>query len=89
MNWHKRFTAFLILLLLLSTFVAVFHHHENTADDHDCPICIAINHAPATSPAATVFDVTPCLTETTVVVSVPALTETLLVAFSSTRGPPA
>ena len=89
MNWHKRFTAFLIPLLLLSTFVAVFHHHDNTADDHDCPICIASNHLTATNPTITAFDITPCLIETTVVISVPAFVETLLVASSSTRGPPA
>jgi hypothetical protein len=89
MNVYPRFAALLALLLLLSTLVAVSHHHENTADDHDCPICIANNHQTTTGPTITVFDITPCLTETTVVISVPAFIENLFVASCSTRGPPA
>jgi hypothetical protein len=86
---HRSFIVFLLLLLLLSTLVAVSHHHENTADDHGCPICIAGNHQTANGPVITAFDVTPCLTETTVVISVPAFIEHLFVASRSTRGPPA
>lgn len=89
MGRYKRFTFFLILVVLLSTFVAVSHHHENTADDHDCPICIAVNHQSATSQSIAVFDTTPCLTETTVVISAPAFTENLFDVSLSTRGPPA
>ena len=89
MGSYKRFAVFLILLFFLSTLAAVSHHHENTADDHDCPICIANNHQSATGPLAAVFDGIPCLTETTVVVFVPARTENLFVSSRRTRGPPA
>jgi hypothetical protein len=89
MYHYKRFTFSLILLLLLSTVVAVSHHHENTADDHDCPICIASNHLSATGLSTVAVDIIPCLAETTVVISTPALTEYLFVDYSSTRGPPA
>jgi hypothetical protein len=89
MNVYPRFAALLALLLLLSTFVAISHHHEKTADDHDCPICIASNHQAATGPLAVAFDCIPCLTETTIVVSAPALIENLFFSSRSTRGPPA
>jgi hypothetical protein len=89
MSRYKRFTFFLLLLLLLSTVVAVSHHHENTADDHECSICIASNDLSSTDVSTTAFDIIPCLTETTVVISAPALTENLFVDARSTRGPPA
>ncbi len=89
MNRYKRFTFFLILLLLLSTVVTVSHHHENTANDHECTICIASNDLSSTGLSTTAFDITPCLTETTVVISAPVLAEYLLVDSYSTRGPPA
>jgi hypothetical protein len=89
MNVYHRFTALFALLLLLSTLVAVSHHHENTTDDHDCPICIASNHQAATGPSTAVFEITPCLTETSVVISAPVLTDDLFFFSLSTRGPPA
>jgi hypothetical protein len=89
MDRHKRFAVFLILILLLATLVAVSHRHENTTDDHDCPICIANDHQSATDHSTGAFDITPHVTETSVVVSAPALNENLLVASCSTRGPPA
>ena len=85
----KRFIVSLILLFLLATFVEVSHHHENTDDDHDCPICTAINHQSASSPLSFAFDCTPCLTETTFVSPAPVLTDTLVIFYRSTRGPPA
>jgi len=89
MNVYPRFAALLALLLLLSTFVAISHHHEKTADDHDCPICISSNHQSAAGPSIVAFDGIPCLTETTIAVSTPALIENLLFSFRNTRGPPA
>lgn len=89
MSRRNQFPLFLVLLLLFSTIVALPHYHDNTADDHDCPLCIANNHQSATGPLAAVFDGIPCLTETTVVVSVPARTENLFVSSRRTRGPPA
>jgi hypothetical protein len=86
---NKLITVSLILLLLLSTFVAVSHHHENTADDHDCPICIANNHQSAAGPLLVAFDGTPCLTETIFVASAPVRTAALFIFSRSTRGPPA
>jgi len=76
---YKRFTVFLTLILLLSTLVAVFHHLKNTADDHDCLICIVSNHQSETSTSTAAFGIAPYSTETIVVIYVPSLTENLLV----------
>jgi hypothetical protein len=89
MNVYPGFAALLALLLLISTFVAVSHHHEKKADDHDCSICIASNHQSAAGPSIVAFDGIPCLTETTIVFSAPALIENLFISSHSTRGPPA
>jgi hypothetical protein len=89
MNWHKRFTAFLILLLLLSSFVAVFHHHENTADDQGCPICLVIHHQQSTDPTTVAFDGVPSFLETPYVTSQPAIVEKIFTSFKSNRAPPA
>jgi hypothetical protein len=89
MNIYPRFAALLALLLLLSTFVAVSHHHENTADNHDCPICISSNHQSAAGASAAVFDGIPYVTETPFVAAVPAFAENLLFSSRNTRGPPA
>ncbi len=89
MHWKKRIIVFLILLFLVSTFVAVSHHHENTADDHDCPICIAINHASATSQWMVAFDnVHYALIETTVAASSPVFTDNLFSYSLRNRAPP-
>jgi hypothetical protein len=88
MLWNKRIIPFLILLFLVSTFVAVSHHHENTADDHDCPICIAINHVSATSPGMAAFDGVPYLTETTVVAPSPVFTDNFFSCSLRSRAPP-
>ncbi len=88
MLWNKRITVFLILIFLASTFVVVSHHHENTADDHDCPICIAINHVPATSHSFTAVDGVPCFTEITFIASAPALTGNLFSYSLRNRAPP-
>jgi len=86
---NKRVIVFLALLLLFSTFMVASHHHEKTADDHDCPVCIAGNRLSATGPLVVAFDGIPCFTETTFVASAPVLTDTLLSRSRSTRGPPA
>jgi hypothetical protein len=86
---YKRFTLFFILLLLLSTLVAVSHHHDNTADNHNCPVCIAGNHQSAAGPSTVAFDGIPCLTETAIVASAPTPIEQLLFSSRNTRGPPA
>jgi len=88
MLWNKLITAFLILLLLASTFVAVSHHHEYTADDHDCPICIASNHLSATSQWVVAFDSVPCFTEITVVAASPVFTDNLSSYSLKNRAPP-
>jgi len=88
MRWNKRIAVFLILLFLVSTFVAVSHHHENTADDHDCPICIAVNHVPATSQSMVAFDSAPCFTEIIVVAPTPVFAENLFFYSLNTRAPP-
>jgi len=86
---RNQFSIFLILLLIFSTFVALPHHHVNTADNRDCPICVVSHHQPATSHSFSAIDGVPCFTETTFVASVPALTDKLFFFSLSTRGPPA
>ncbi len=88
MLWNKRIIVLLILLFLVSTFVAVSHHHENTADDHDCPICIAINHVPATGQWMVVFNSVPHFTETTFVAPSPVFTDNLFSHSLRNRAPP-
>jgi hypothetical protein len=86
---HKHFTAFLILLLLLSTFAAVVHHHDNTADNHDCPICLVSHHQQATSQTTVAFDATPFIIEKTVALPASALIEQIVVSLLKNRAPPA
>jgi hypothetical protein len=86
---YRRFTVYLIPLLLLSTLVAVSHHHDNAVADHDCPVCIAINHQTATGPLAVAFDGIPFFTETRLDVFAPAIIDTFSFFSRSTRGPPA
>jgi len=88
MRWNKRITVLFILLFLASTFVAVSHHHENTADNHDCPICIAINHVPVTSQSMVAFDSVPCFTEVIVVAPLPLFAENLFLYSLNNRAPP-
>ena len=91
MLWNKRIIPFLILLFLVSTFVAVSHHHENKADedDHDCPICIAINHVSASNQWMVAFDSAPYyFIETTVVAPSPVFTDNLLSYSLRNRAPP-
>lgn len=89
MNRHRRFTAVLILLLLVSTFVAALHSHENTADDHDCPICVVSNHQHAASQTAVSFDGVPFFLESINVASVPVIAKKIFTSFRSDRAPPA
>jgi len=84
----KSFTVFLILLLLASAFVAVFHHHGNIADDHDCPICF-VSHNLQTDCQSTAFDGVPVVIEVTYSTPAPAFSENLFSASFSNRAPPA
>jgi hypothetical protein len=89
MGWHKRFTAYLILLVLVSTVVAVVHYHNNTADDHNCLICLVSHHQQATSQSMVAFDANPFITETTVASPAPDLIEQIVVSLLKNRAPPA
>jgi hypothetical protein len=88
-NLHRRFIVSLVTLLLVSAFVATFHHHENTADDHDCPICLVSHHQHATSQSSVAFDGIPCILETTYAAPAPIITERIFISFLNTRAPPA
>jgi hypothetical protein len=89
MNWNRRFSAFLILVLLLSAFVAVYHHHDNMADDHDCPICFVSYHQHATGQTIIALDSVPFFFETAYVTSAPIIFEKIFTSFQSDRAPPA
>jgi hypothetical protein len=88
MNCRKLFTAFLILFLLSSTFVAVLHHHANTIDDHDCPICLISHHEKATVHTINAFDGVPFFVETIYITSAPAIADRIFTSFQSNRAPP-
>jgi len=88
MLWNKRITVFLILLFLVATVVAASHHHENTADDHQCPVCIASNHLSGTSQCVVAFDSAPYFTETTVATPSPVFIDTLFSYSLRNRAPP-
>ncbi len=88
MVWYKRFSVFLILLLLASTFVAVGHHHDNTADDHDCPICLVSHHQQATSQTAAAFDGIPFIAETACASPATDPVEQIVVSLLQNRAPP-
>jgi hypothetical protein len=89
MRQSKRLTAFLILVLLVSAFVAAPHHHDNTAGDHDCPICLVSHHLQAASQSTVAFDVTPFITETTFASPATDLIEQIVVSLLKNRAPPA
>lgn len=89
MRQFKRLTAVLIAVFLLSMFVAVVHHHNNTADDHDCPICLVSNHQQATSQPIIAFDATPFITESTFASPASDLIEQIVISLLKNRAPPA
>ncbi len=89
MNRRSQFTILLILLLVASTFVALPHYHTNTADDHDCPICVVSLHQPAAGPLSPVVDGVPCLVATVSAAVSPVFAEKLLSCSLNNRAPPA
>jgi hypothetical protein len=89
MVWRKRITAFLILILLTATVVEVSHSHVDTADHHDCPICVASHHQPATGTSSVALEVTPWFTQTSFVAEYQFFAENPFSFSRTTRGPPA
>lgn len=88
MNYRKLFTAFLMLFLLSSTFVAVLHHHANTIDEHDCPICLVSHHEKATGHTINAFDGVPFFVEIIYITSAPVIADRIFTSFQSNRAPP-
>ncbi len=88
MLWNKHITGFFILLFLVSTFMVTSHHHENTVDDHDCPICIAGNHLSAASQWMSTFDTVPNFTATTVDAPAPVFIDNIFSHSLRNRAPP-
>ena len=89
MSRSTRFSAFLILILLVSAFVAVHHHHDGAADDHDCHLCLVNRHHYATIQPSVVFDGNPFFTATIYVAPVSVITENIIVSCRNNRAPPA
>jgi hypothetical protein len=69
--------------------VVVFHHHDNAADDHDCPICLVSNHQHATGQATIAFDGVPFFLKTPYSTSSSAAAEKTFTSSQSDRAPPA
>jgi hypothetical protein len=88
-NRRSHLSAFLILLLLLSTFVAVPHYHFDTADHHECPICVVSHHQPATGQTTAAYDVSPCFTESTFAPASASFSENVFTSSLNSRAPPA
>ncbi|HXY54156.1 MAG TPA: hypothetical protein VEM40_05720 [Nitrospirota bacterium] len=89
MRWYKQVIAFLILVLLVSVVAAALHHHENTADNHDCPVCLVSYHQQAASRATVAFDGIPFITETVYSAPAPEITEQTFISLLANRAPPA
>jgi len=89
MNRRSHFPLFLIFVLILSAFVELPHHHENTADDHDCPTCVASHHTPAVSASVAAFDGKPCFADTIFPVPAPVIPDNIFVSLLNNRAPPA
>jgi len=89
MRWYKKVIAFSILLLLVSTFAVALHHHENAADNHNCPICLVSHHQQAASRATVAFDGIPFITETIYSAPAPEITELTFISLLANRAPPA
>lgn len=89
MRRPTRFTAFLILVLLVSTFVAVHHHHDNAADVHDCHVCLVTRHQNAIIHPSVVFDGAPFFTASIYVAPDSVITEKIIVSCRNSRAPPA
>ncbi len=89
MSRVKSFIVFLVLLLLASTFVAVSHNHENTVNDHDCPICVVSHHQQATSESTVAFDGVPFIVEAICLVPAPASAKQQFTSSLNNRAPPA
>jgi hypothetical protein len=73
----------------VSTLGAVVHHHNDAADNHDCPICLVSHHQQATSQSTSAFDATPFITEKTVALPTSDLIEQIVVSLLKNRAPPA
>lgn len=39
-----RLALIFLLLFVSATFVEAFHHHEDGAEHHDCPVCAAAHY---------------------------------------------
>lgn len=88
MSWNKRIAVLLIVLFVGAVLTAASHHHENSADDHDCPICLANHHLAAIQPAAA-FDGALCFCETASLIPAPELAGWIFTSLLGTRAPPA
>lgn len=89
MGRHKRLTAFLIVLLLVSAFVAVPHHHDDTGRLRDCPLCLVNHHQHAASHAPIACGCIPFIAKTIPAVPAPIIAEQYFISLLNGRAPPA
>lgn len=54
---RKQLSLFILCLILFASVATAFHHHEDTADHGDCPICVVSHHQQATGSAPVVVTV--------------------------------
>jgi hypothetical protein len=86
---RKSLASLFVCLLLLSALTAVFHHHDDGADHHDCSICVVHHQAPHTGSVPLVVRVERLLAETSYPRPVAAPVGTTFRSPANDRAPPA
>jgi hypothetical protein len=89
MRRFKQLIVFLIVLLLVSTVATALHHHDNIADNHNCPVCLIGNHQQAASRATIAFDGIPFITESIYSAPPQEIADQTVISLLASRAPPA
>lgn len=85
----KRLSLLFISLIFLSTLVAAFHHHDDGADHHDCPICVVHHQQANVSCTAPSGEIQRQLTETAYLRPIVVVVTKTFFTPANDRAPPA